>query len=340
MPEVTVIGTTSWGTTLAVIMAQQGFGVALWARSEDEARTISAARENRPRLPGIPFPPSLTVSSSLQEALERTTLVVLAVPSQSMRENVRRLAPFLAPGCIVMSVAKGLELGSALRMSQVIQEELGPRLSGSCCALSGPNLSRAIEQGLPLGPVVAAEDLRVAETARDLVTTPRFRGYCSNDLVGVELGGTLKNIVALGAGMSDGWGYGANAKAAFMTRGLAEITRLAVVAGADPLTFLGLAGFGDLVATCISPFSRNRRVGEELAQGQPLKAILAALGGTAEGLTTTVAARDLARRFGVEMPITEQTYPVLYEGFDPRQAIVELMSRELKYELEGLAAEP
>ena len=331
-----MIGTTSWGTTLAVILAQQGVQVTLWSRNEEEAHNLQATRENRLRLPGIVFPSFLTVTAALDNACESADLVIFAVPSQRMRENVRQVRPFLSSDSLVMSVAKGLELGTTLRMSQVIQEELQPTYKGSCCVLSGPNLSREIAQGLPSATVVAAEDPLVAEKVRDLVMTPRFRVYSSRDVIGVELGGTLKNIIALGAGMNDGWGYGANAKAAFMTRGLAEITRLGAAAGANPLTFLGLAGLGDLVATCTSPLSRNRRVGEGLAKGSTLEELLPTLGGTAEGPTTTLAARELARHLNVEMPITEQTYRVLYQGLDPRQAILELMSREPKYELEGL----
>jgi len=338
MPELTVIGTTSWGTTLAVLLAQKGLSVSLCAPSAAEASSLNAARENRKRLPGIPFPRSLTVTSSFEEAARGSILALLAVPSQRMRANIRQLAPFLAAHTTVMSAAKGLELGTALRMSQVIREELPAAFHKSCCVLSGPNISREVAQGMPSATVVAAEDLQIAEAARDLVMTARFRVYSSRDVVGVELGGTLKNIVALGAGMNDGWGYGANSKAAFMTRGLTEITRLGVAAGANPLTFLGLAGLGDLVATCTSPFSRNRRVGEELAKGRPLKTIVETLGGIAEGLPTTLAARDLAHRLQVEMPITEVTYRVLYEGGDPRQAITDLMSREPKFELEGLGA--
>lgn len=331
-----MIGTTSWGTTLAVILAQKGLQVALWARQEEEARDLEAARENRLRLPGTLFPSSLAVTAALDRACENADLVIFAVPSQRMRENVRHVSPFLSADSLVMSAAKGLELGTTLRMSQVIQEELQPTYKGSCCVLSGPNLSREIAQGLPSATVVAAEDPQVAEKVQGLVMTSRFRVYSSRDVIGVELGGTLKNIIALGAGMNDGWGYGANAKAAFMTRGLSEITRLGAAAGANPLTFLGLAGLGDLVATCTSPLSRNRRLGEELAKGKTLEELLPTLGGTAEGPATTIAARELAMRLSVEMPITEQTYRVLYQGLDPRQAIVDLMSREPKYELEGL----
>lgn len=335
MPEVTVVGTTSWGTTLAIIMAQKRLPVTLWCRSEEEARALNAARENRTRLPGIPFPQTLTVTSDLPEAMAGSRLVLLAVPSQRMRENARSIAPYIGDR-LFMSASKGMELGTALRMSQVLIDEFGQEHAQQACVLSGPNLAREVAQGLPSATVVAADTLAVAETARVLVMTRRFRVYCSDDVVGVEFGGALKNIIALGAGMSDGWGYGANAKAAFMTRGLTEITRLAVASGGNPLTFLGLAGIGDLVATCTSPLSRNRRVGEELAHGRSLEDIKATLGGVAEGITTTVAALDMARTSGVEMPITEQTYEVLYNRRDARIAITQLMAREPKYELHGL----
>ncbi len=336
MPEVTVIGPTSWGITLAVIMAQKGVSVSLWCRSESEAQALNSSRESRQRLPGIPFPQTLTVTSDLPEAMNGSRLVLLAVPSQKMRENAKRIAPYVKHEMLIMSASKGLELGTSLRMSQVLCEELGQEHASRCCVLSGPNLAREVAQGLPSATVVAANTLSVAEAARELVMTPRFRVYCSDDIIGVEFGGTLKNIIALGAGMSDGWGYGANAKAAFMTRGLTEITRLGVVNGAHPLTFMGLAGIGDMMATCTSPLSRNRRVGEELARGRSLEEITATLGGVAEGITTTVAALDLARASGVEMPIAEQTFKVLYEGLDARRAIAELMAREPTYELRGI----
>lgn len=335
MPKVAVVGTTSWGTTLAVVLAQKGLEAALWARSEEEAQELAAHRENRARLPGVPFPPSMEVTASLEDALADSALAILAVPSQTIRENARLVAPYLGEGTIVASAAKGLELGSCLRMSEVLSQEIAGA-TGRYCVLSGPNISREIAAGMPSATVIASRDPAVADEARDLVRTPRLRVYSSRDVVGVELGGTLKNIIALGAGMNDGWGYGANSKAAFMTRGLAEITRLGVAAGADPLTFLGLAGLGDLVATCTSAHSRNRRAGEELARGRSLEEVQRDLGGVAEGITTTVAARDLAERVKVEMPITEMTYRVLRQGLDPRTAVFELMAREPKYELEGL----
>ncbi|MBI3287341.1 MAG: NAD(P)-dependent glycerol-3-phosphate dehydrogenase, partial [Chloroflexi bacterium] len=238
-----------------------------------------------------------------------------------------------------VSATKGLEIETCLRMSQVIREELGEELSAHLCALSGPNLAREIAAGLPASTVVASEDLEIAQIAQRVFMTSRFRVYTHQDLVGVELAGALKNIIALGAGAADEFGYGDNAKAAFMTRGLAEIARLGVAAGANPLTFAGLAGLGDLVCTCSSRLSRNHYVGEELAKGRKLEDVLASMRMVAEGIYTTQAARSMARRYDVEMPITEQIYAVLFEGKDPRQAVSEFFQREPKRELEGILEE-
>lgn len=339
MSNVAVVGTTSWGTTLAILLAQKGLSVSLWARTEDEANELTTAREHRHRLPGIPFPAQLQVTASPPDALRDAELVLFAVPSQTMRRNAQCVAPHLSAASLVVSATKGLEVGSSLRMSEVLASELHRPAGDGVCVLSGPNISREIVQGLPAATVVAAADLTMADRVRDLMMTPRFRVYSTTDIAGVELGGTLKNIVAMGAGMNDGWGYGANSKAAYMTRGLAEMTRLGVAAGAHPMTFQGLAGLGDLVATCTSPYSRNRRLGEAMARGLTLEQALATLGGVAEGPTTTLAARALAQRLGVEMPITEVSYRVLYQGLNPRAAIGALMEREAKHELEGLDRE-
>ncbi len=252
-----------------------------------------------------------------------------------MRGNLRTLRSHLDPDTLVLSAVKGLERDTGKRMSEVVREEL-PGLRRPLCVLSGPNLSREIAQGLPAATIVASEDLAVAETLREALMSPLFRVYTNEDVAGVELAGALKNIIAIGAGMCDGLGYGDNAKAGFITRGLAEIARLGVAAGAQPLTFLGLAGVGDLMATCYSPLSRNHRVGIELAKGRTLDDVLSSLGQVAEGVTTTVAARELARRYGVEMPITEMTYKVLFEGLDPRRAVAELMLRAPRHELHGV----
>lgn len=334
--KVAVIGTTSWGTTLSVLLAGWGRATYLWSWLEEEAAQLRREGENRLRQPGLAFPPALTVTHDLGEALAGAGLVVLAVPSSSLRENLRRLRPHLDRDAIVLSAVKGLESETGKRMSEVIGEELGATPTTPICVLSGPNLSREIARGLPAAAIVASDDLPTAETVRGLLMGPSFRVYTGDDVVGVELAGALKNIIAIGAGMGDGFGYGDNAKAAFLTRGLAEITRLGLAAGAQALTFSGLAGVGDLIATCSSPLSRNHTVGRELAKGRPLDEILASLEQVAEGVTTAVAARRLARRLGVEMPITEKTCQVLFEELDPHQGVAELMMREPRRELHGV----
>jgi len=236
---------------------------------------------------------------------------------------------------LVVSGAKGLEVSSSKRMSQVITDEIEPRFWSNICVLSGPNLSREILFNLPAATVVAAWDEAVARKAQKLLATPNFCVYTNTDVIGVELGGALKNIIALGAGMADGLGYGDNAKAAFITRGLTELTALGVALGASPLTLSGLAGLGDLIATCTSPLSRNHYVGVELTKGRSLEEVTKSMTGVAEGVSTTVAAWNLAQQLGLEMPMTEKLYQVLYEGVDPRQAATELMAAAAKHELAG-----
>lgn len=333
--KIAIVGTTTWGTTLGWMLASRGMEVALCARTEEEADRLNQDRENRRLLPGIAFPEGLSATASVEGAMGGAEIIVFAVPSQSMRANVRRVREALREPSVILSATKGLEVETTRRMSQILEEELEASRHGRICVLSGPNLSTEILHGLPAASVVASQDIAVAEKAQGVLMCPLFRVYTSTDVVGVELGGSLKNIVALGAGMADGLGYGDNAKAALMTRGLAEIARLGVAAGANPLTFAGLAGMGDLVATCASRLSRNHHVGEELARGRHLAEIMASMKNVAEGVPTTVAARQMARAMGVEMPITEQMYRVLFEGEDPRQAVAALMSRQGRRELAG-----
>lgn len=333
--RIVVVGTGAWGTTLAVMLARHGHEVFLWARTPEEADRLRAARENKRFLPGVIFPDSLEIASSLEEVLGSCKMLLLVVPAQRMRENVGQIGPHLQEDTIIVSAAKGLEMETALRMSEVIAQEVPCEFEDSICVLSGPNLSREIVAGLPAGTVIASRNPSVAEFAQDTIMTPRFRVYSHDDVIGVELGGALKNIIALGAGAAEQLGYGDNAKAVFMTRGLAEITRLGVAAGANPLTFAGLAGVGDLICTCASPHSRNHYVGEELAKGRSLQDIQRSMNMVAEGVNTTKAALKLAQRYEVEMPITEQIYQVLFEGKDPQQAIKEMMLRGPKREFEG-----
>jgi len=330
-----VVGSTSWGTVLAVLLAGNGLAVRLCAFDEDDAEALRRDGENARLQPGLRFPPSLTVTHERDVALKDADLLVVAVPSSTLRDNLRALHPHVDADMLVLSAVKGLERDTGKRMSEVVREEL-PELRRPLGVLSGPNLSREIAQGLPAATIIACEDLATADTLRDALAGPLFRVYTNEDVAGVELAGALKNIIAIGAGMCDGFVYGDNAKAGFITRGLAEIARLGVAAGAQPLTFLGLAGVGDLMATCYSPLSRNHRVGVELAKGRKLDDVLSSLGQVAEGVTTTVAARELARRHGVEMPITEKMYQVLFEGLDPRRAVGELMLRAPRHELHGV----
>ncbi len=336
MPKIAIIGTTTWGMTLGVVLAKKGLEVRLWARTEQEATELRNAGPNPTLLPDIAFPPHLSITSSLSEALTDVEAVILAVPSQTVRHNIKLVEGYLkASSTLVISAAKGLEIGSNKRMSHVIAEEIDPRFRSNICTLSGPNLSREILHNLPAASVVAAWDEAIARKAQRLLTTSNFCVYTNTDIIGVELGGALKNIIALGAGIADGLGYGDNAKAAFMTRGLTEMTALGVALGANPLTFSGLAGLGDLIATCASPLSRNHYVGVELTKGRSLEEITASMTGVAEGVSTTIAAWNLAQQMGLEMPITERIYQVLYEGVDPRQAAVELMAAEARNELTG-----
>ena len=335
-PQVAIIGNGSWGTTLGIMLARKGVEACLWTRTEEEAQRLNSERSNSYRLPDHEFPRALTVSSSLSVALEHTDMVLLAVPCNAMRENARRIGPLLDAGVVVLSASKGLERDSAKRMSQVLVEELPAPLHHAICVLSGPNLSKEIADGQPASTVIASLNSQAAQRARDYLMSPIFRAYTNTDVIGVELGGALKNIIAIGAGMSDGLGYGDNAKAAFITRGLVEITRLGVAAGAWPLTFAGLACLGDLIATCSSRLSRNYYVGEQLAKGRPLKAIRDSMRYIAEGVDTTVAALSMAKGLGVDMPITACTYRVLFEGMEPERAVIELMSRAPRPEWDGI----
>jgi glycerol-3-phosphate dehydrogenase (NAD(P)+) len=335
MPRVAIIGTTTWGITLGVALAVKRAEVGLWARTEDEAAGLKNSEFPSELFAGITMPSRLSITSSLEEALAEAKAVIMAVPSQSMRANIKTVAPHLESTMLIVNAAKGLELETHLRMSQVIAEEINPEFCANICVLSGPNLSQEILRDLPAAAVVAAHSEAVAKKAQKLLKTPNLCIYTNTDVIGVELGGALKNIIALGAGIVDGLGYGDNAKAAFITRGLTEITALGIALGANPLTFSGLTGLGDLVATCSSHLSRNHYVGVELTKERPLEEITGSMSGVAEGVTTTLVAYNLAQQLKLEMPITEKIYRVLYEGLSPKQAALELMEANVKHELVG-----
>jgi glycerol-3-phosphate dehydrogenase (NAD(P)+) len=329
-PRVAVVGSGAWGTTLAILVARREPAV-LVAHTAETAARLAADRANTRRLPGIPFPDRLEVAFE-PSVLASVELVVFAVPSTHLRTEVGRVAPAVPPGADLVSVVKGLEGGTLLRPSQVIAQAGGFE-PGRIAALSGPNLALEIARGLPASAVVAAEDEALAARVQARLGLRRFRLYVNRDLIGVELCGALKNVVAIAAGATEELGFGDNGKAGLMTRGLAEMTRLGIAAGANPLTFAGLAGIGDVIATCGSPLSRNHRLGVELARGRPWAEIEADLPGVAEGAYTVDAAIALADRLGVEMPIAREVHRALFEGKSVKRCLVDLLARESKDEL-------
>jgi len=336
MAIIGIAGTTSWGTTLAIISARMGMDVRLWARSDEEASRLRHDRENIRLLPGASFPAGLDVTANADEAFGEADVVIVAVPSGTMRDNLRSFGDSVNTTAAVVSATKGLEMATGKRMSEVLEEELPPRMIGGICALSGPNLAGEIVQGKPSSTVVASRSEAAAGKVQEMLNSARFRVYTNADIIGVELGGALKNIIALGAGICDGLEYGDNAKAAFITRGLTEITRLAVALGAESLTLAGLAGMGDLIATCSSPLSRNRSVGEALASGRKLAEIRKGMKHVAEGVDTTAAAVKMANQTGVDMPITQAAYDVLFDDVDIHQVVSELMGRAPSPEWVGM----
>jgi len=334
--KIAILGTGSWGTTLAILCSRQGLNVSLWARTADEAAALNARRENVDFLPGIPFPLTLHVTYDLDDATRDAQIVLIVVPSQTFRSNVQALRPFVSTNPVVVSATKGIEMGTLQRMSEILCAELPQVPPEQIAVLSGPNIAREIAAGLPASTVIAAVDEHAARIVQERLMSPAFRVYTQGDVVGVELAGALKNVIAIGAGVADGFNVGENAKATLLTRGLAEMTRLGVALGANPITFAGLAGIGDLICTCHSRHSRNHTVGERLAQGQKLDEILHGMKMVAEGITTTKAAHQLAVRHQVEMPLVEQMHAVLFEGKSPRQAIGDLMLRGAKTEFWGV----
>ena len=327
MASIAAIGATSWGTTLGIILARRGHDVRLLARTEREARALESARENARFVPGFRFPDSMRAVSDPAAALDSADVAIFAVPSQTMRRNARAVAARIPRGCVVVSAAKGLEISGGGRMSEVLADEIPEYARASICALSGPNLSGEVARGLPASTVIASRSARAAETAQAIVNSPVFRVYTNEDIIGVELCGALKNIIALGAGICDGMKLGDNAKAAFIARGLAEVSRLGVAAGANPATFSGLAGIGDMIATCSSRLSRNHYVGARLATGERLDDILRGMTNVAEGVDTTRAALDLAAQLGVEMPIAQAASDIMFGGVSASAAVQRLMGR-------------
>ena len=330
--KVAVIGDGGWGTALALILAGHRHEVTVWGPFEEYLRTLRETGENAKFLPGVKLPSALRWTARLDEAAADAEAVVLATPSRYFRATVSSLAPFLpAPRPPIVSVTKGLDERTLRRMTEVTGELLGET---SVAALSGPSLAAEVARGVPAAVTLACADTDRAAALQQLFNGPRFRVYTSDDVIGVELGGALKNVIAIAAGVCDGIGFGDNAKAALITRGLAEIARLGVAMGAHPQTFAGLSGLGDLVVTCASRLSRNRGVGERLGRGESMEAILQGMQQVAEGVWTCGAARDLARTKNVEVPITEEVCAVVHGGKSPRRAVEDLMSRDPRPERE------
>jgi glycerol-3-phosphate dehydrogenase (NAD(P)+) len=328
------VGAGAWGTTLAVHLARRG-PVTLLARTEEHAAEVRAARENKRHLAGVSLPPQISVTADAAAVGGATELIVMAVPAAGMRESSLRIGPFVADEAILLSVAKGLEQNTMLRMTEVIGEVI-PDANSRVAALSGPNLAMEIARGLPASSVVGAEDEAVGAAVTDIVGSRTFRLYRNRDVVGVELCGALKNIIAIAAGAAEQLGFGDNGKAGLITRGLAEMTRLGVAAGGNPLTFAGMAGLGDVVATCYSPLSRNHRLGVELAKGRSWQEIEGTLPGIAEGAYTVDAALALAATHNVEMPIAQEVHNALFAGKSVQRCLRDLLSREQKDELADL----
>jgi glycerol-3-phosphate dehydrogenase (NAD(P)+) len=333
-PRVAVVGAGAWGTTLATIVAKRE-PVLLVCHREELAEEINRTQRNQWRLPDVELPDALVASADPADLASAVDLVVFATPSPHLRSVAAKVGPHIPASADVLSVVKGLEGGTLMRMSEVIAEA-GGIAPARVAALSGPNLAAEIARGLPASAVVAADDLDLANRIADRLGRREFRLYVNRDILGVELCGALKNIVAIAAGAADGLGFGDNGKAGLMTRGLAEMMRLGSAAGANPLTFAGLAGIGDVIATCGSTLSRNHRLGEELARGRPWSEIEATLPGTAEGAYTVEAALALAERLDVEMPIAQEVHAALFEGKSVQRCLIDLLARESKDELGGL----
>jgi glycerol-3-phosphate dehydrogenase (NAD(P)+) len=328
-----VIGGGSWGTALAKLLADKGYPVWLWVHDPGRCQEILDKRENTTYLPGIPLPHNLIPSTDLREVVSRKTALLCVVPTHAFRSVMRQAAPLIDGDPLVITASKGVEDETSRFMLGVLEDELPARLRNRLAALSGPSFAREVARGMPTAVTVAARDPKSAAEIQGTFTTSFFRVYTSSDVIGVELGGAVKNVIAIAAGVSDGLGFGHNSRAAIITRGIAEISRLGARLGADPRTLTGLAGMGDLVLTCTGDLSRNRSVGLRLGRGERIADILADMKMVAEGVRNAKSVCHLARKLEVEMPITEQMYLLLHEDKPARQVVADLMSRELKPEI-------
>src|SRR5699024_6826397 len=336
MEKVCVLGTGSWGSALGLTLAKKGYEVSMWTLNEEQAKKINTTKENIDYLPGVLFPNNMFVTTSLEEAVSNSIIVVLAVPSQAIRSVCKQIKPFIQNKQIIVDVAKGLEKGTGLRLSEVVEEELP---NNPYVTLSGPSHAEEVARDIPTTVVVASNEIKIAQRVQDIFMGPKFRVYTNPDMIGVELGGALKNIIAFGAGICDGLGLGDNSKAALMTRGIREISRLGVAMGADASTFSGLAGMGDLIVTCTSMHSRNRRAGILIGEGMKVNEAIEEVGMVVEGIKTTKSVYELAQKYKVSMPIVTELYNIIYKEKNVRNSIKILMEREKKHEMGNLVSE-
>ncbi len=330
--KIGVIGAGAWGTTLAILLADKGHDVTLWVYEKELAEEMARTRENRVYLPGFTLPASMKVTSSIEPAVKGKTAVLSVAPSHTVRSVAARFAPFLSDTAIIISASKGIEIETLMPLSEVFKDILPKQFHNRLCFLSGPSFAKEVAQKMPTAITLASYDPDIGKHAQNILSTPYFRVYTNPDVMGVELAGSLKNVVAIAAGVLEGMGYGYNTVTALLTRALAEMARLGVAMGASPITFSGLAGMGDLVLTCMGGLSRNRALGTRLGKGEKLDDILKSTKTVAEGVKTAKAARELANKYHVEMPVVEEVYQLLYEDKDPKQAVKDLMTRELKEE--------
>ncbi len=330
--RITVLGAGSWGTTLAVLLSSNAHQVILWAHREDHAQTIIERRENHALLPGVKIPPNIEITSDLDHSVSRCDLLVAAVPVQFIRPVGERLRNHDFASTTIVNVSKGIENSSLMTMSGVLLDVLPSVRQENIVTLSGPSFAEEVSRQVPTAVVAASADLGAAKKVQQAFMTPYFRVYSSDDIRGVELAGSIKNVIAIGAGIADGAGFGDNTKAAIMTRATVELSRLGTVMGAQQRTFAGLSGIGDLIATCMSKHSRNRHVGEEIGRGRKLRDVLAGMVMVAEGVATTRSVHDLSVKYNVELPISNEVFEVLFEDKDPIAATSDLMTRDAKGE--------
>ncbi|MGL4534810.1 MAG: NAD(P)H-dependent glycerol-3-phosphate dehydrogenase [Fusobacteriaceae bacterium] len=331
MKKVVIIGSGSWGTALGLILAKNGHEVTMWEWNLEQAQNLRNDKENKKYLPGMKFPENIKIESNVEKVLENAKMVVFSVPSQVLREVVKKFSSQIKEDMILVNTAKGLEISTGKRLSEVIKDEVFGKFHKNIVVLSGPTHAEEVASGVPTA-IVAVGDLQVAKEVQGYFNNKSFRVYSGKDIIGAEIGGAVKNCLAIGSGIADGIGYGDNTKAALMTRGLAEMIKYGMALGAEEKTFSGLTGIGDLIVTCGSQHSRNRYVGEKLGKGQKLKDILSEMIMVAEGVPTVKAVYESAKKIGVEMPIVKGIYEVLYEEAEPKDVVATLMMRDLKEE--------